>query len=162
MLLFLKRKTFQRLTFLLINDSFIFMNRKSKYIFLSQFNAFLSRGALSAVFLALAFYPSTAVLAETSTSTATTTWPTLVESEAAVRSYFAEIPIMISIAKCESGYRQHNSDGTPLRHLDYIGVFQIDENIHAKKALGLGWDIHTLDGNLAYAKYLYNQLGAGP
>ena len=70
---------------------------------------------------------------------------------------------MIGIAKCESSFRQFNDDGTPLvGHGRYIGVFQIDENIHADYAKSLGMDIYTVSGNLAYAKRLYEQLGAKP
>src|SRR5690606_28333269 len=44
----------------------------------------------------------------------------------------------------------------------YIGVFQIDENLHKNTALSLGFDIYTVDGNLGYAKYLYTMQGATP
>jgi hypothetical protein len=89
--------------------------------------------------------------------------PTLAETEAAVRAYFADIPVMISIAKCESTFRQYNNDGTPLRGSNvYIGIFQIDEKIHAAKAKGMGMDIYTMEGNMAYAKYLYTGAGTRP
>lgn len=105
------------------------------------------------------FYPHSAFFATTSTPTL----PTLAETETAVRSYFADVPAMILIAKCESGFRQYNTNGTPLRGSGlYIGVFQVDEKIHAGTARGMGMDIYTLDGNLAYAKYLYDQAGTRP
>ena len=89
--------------------------------------------------------------------------PTRAEVEATVREYFADNPVMISIAQCESGFRQYNSDGTPLRGSNlYIGVFQIDEKIHAVWATQLGMDIYTLEGNLAYAKHLYERAGTRP
>jgi len=118
-----------------------------------------ARIALIAAVASIAFYPHIALLATTSTPAL----PTLVETEAAVRSYFVDVPAMISIAKCESGFRQYNTNGTPLRGSGlYIGVFQIDEKIHAGAALGMGMDIYTLDGNLAYAKYLYSKAGTRP
>ncbi|MDX9893703.1 MAG: peptidoglycan-binding protein [Patescibacteria group bacterium] len=86
--------------------------------------------------------------------------PTLAESEKMVRSYFADIPVMIDVAKCESGFRQFKDDGTVVKAYGlYIGVFQIDEKIHAEYAKSLGMDIYTLPGNLAYARRLYEQRG---
>ncbi|MFA5021549.1 MAG: peptidoglycan-binding protein [Patescibacteria group bacterium] len=117
---------------------------------------------LSAIFLFTILSTQAMAQDDTSTTTATTTLPTLVQTEAAVRSYFAQIPAMISIAKCESGFRQYTSNGTPLHNHQYVGVFQIDENIHADFASSLGMDIYTLDGNLAYAKNLYDNSGTKP
>ncbi|MDD2807651.1 MAG: peptidoglycan-binding domain-containing protein [Patescibacteria group bacterium] len=95
--------------------------------------------------------------------TSTPALPTLAETEAKVRAYFIETPVMITVAKCESGFRQYNNDGTPLLgHGLYIGVFQIAAKVHADFAKSLGMDIYTLDGNMAYAKYLYGQLGTRP
>jgi len=103
--------------------------------------------------LALFFVFQQAMAEEDASSTPAL--PTLAESETAVREIFANNPIMISIAKCESGFRQFNKDGTPLiGHGLYVGVFQIDEDIHAEAAKKMGMDIYTLEGNLAYAKYL--------
>ncbi len=85
--------------------------------------------------------------------------------EAKVRSYFADIPVMIPIAKCESGFRQFKSDGFPLMGGaggTMVGVFQISSGVHASYAKSLGMDIDMLDGNLAYAKYLYQKEGTGP
>ncbi|MFA6410901.1 MAG: peptidoglycan-binding protein [Candidatus Buchananbacteria bacterium] len=119
----------------------------------------LCRFGLSTFFLALIFYPQSNLFAVEST----TTLPTLVETEQQVRTYFADIPAMISIAKCESGFRQYNNDGTPLLGSNlYIGIFQIDKKIHTKIAADMGMDIYTVEGNLAYAKYLYTQLGTKP
>ncbi|MFA6215112.1 MAG: peptidoglycan-binding domain-containing protein [Patescibacteria group bacterium] len=117
------------------------------------------------IFSLLIFSFPIAISAQSPTSTPTSTpaLPTLAETETAVRSYFADIPAMIEIAKCESGFRQFTDSGAPLRgHNLYIGVFQIDEKIHAKAALSLGFDIYTLDGNMAYAKYLSSQAGTKP
>ncbi len=83
---------------------------------------------------------------------------------AAVQSYFSDIPIMIAIAKCESGPRQFENNGTPLLGGTgtMVGVFQLDETIHYAKALALGFDIDTLAGNLGYARYLYGAEGTEP
>jgi len=108
--------------------------------------------------LAYSFGPTLAA-----TETPAASLPTLAESEAAVRELFADDPIMIEVAKCESGFRQFNDDGTVLiGHGLYAGVFQIDPKIHADFAKSLGMDIYTLEGNLAYAKYLKSGSGASP
>lgn len=88
-----------------------------------------------------------------------------VDVEAKVREYFADTPIMIEIARCESKFRQFTDAGYPL-YGGYggrmVGVFQVYENIHGDFARGKGMDIETLDGNLAYAKYLYEREGTQP
>ncbi len=81
-----------------------------------------------------------------------------------VRFYFDDVPIMIDIARCETGFRQYNPDGSALHDASetYVGVFQISEQIHTPKAASLGFDIRTIDGNLGYARYLYNSSGTEP
>ncbi|HEX9503228.1 MAG TPA: peptidoglycan-binding domain-containing protein [Patescibacteria group bacterium] len=84
--------------------------------------------------------------------------------EGAVRFYFADVPAMADIARCETGFRQYNPDGSALHDASgtYVGIFQISERIHTAKAKSLGFDISTIDGNLGYARYLYNSSGTGP
>jgi hypothetical protein len=86
-------------------------------------------------------------------------------TEARVRAFFADIPAMIAIAKCESGFTQFNASGTVLHggtghHM--IGIFQINATVHRKGAQALGFDINTTAGNLAYARYLFEQEGTAP
>jgi hypothetical protein len=84
--------------------------------------------------------------------------------EDSVRFYFADAPIMIDVARCETKFKQYTPDGSAYydgTHT-YIGVFQINEKIHTPRALGMGLNIATLDGNLAYARYLYNTSGTNP
>ena len=82
-----------------------------------------------------------------------------------VRGYFAETPILAEIAKCESRFRQVDKTGKILRgevnHSD-VGLLQINEAYHSEKALKLGLDLETINGNLAYAKYLYDKEGTKP
>jgi len=82
-----------------------------------------------------------------------------------VNDYFAGTPILADIAGCESRYRQFNKNGDPLRgeknRFD-VGVMQINELYHAEKALELELDIYSIEGNVAYAKYLYEKSGAKP
>jgi hypothetical protein len=84
--------------------------------------------------------------------------------EGAVKFYFSDIPIMIDIAKCETNFRQYNDDGSAYYDAShtYVGVFQIAEDIHSAKAASMGFDIKTIDGNLQYARYLYNTSGTNP
>lgn len=82
-----------------------------------------------------------------------------------VEQYFSDLPIMIDIARCESRFRQHNKNGDVLRGeltpAD-VGVMQINERFHLRESKKLGYDIHTLEGNMAYARYLYEKQGARP
>jgi hypothetical protein len=85
--------------------------------------------------------------------------------EQAVRTYFADIPVMIDIARCESQFRQYNPDGSVLHGglgNDMIGLYQLYASIHATDALAMGDDINTPEGNMKYARYLYNDQGTDP
>jgi len=81
-----------------------------------------------------------------------------------VADYFADEPVMIAIAGCESEFRQYDSDGSVLKNTQSsaIGLFQIMSSIHTKRAANLGIDIYTMQGNAAYAKYLYDNNGTDP
>ena len=83
---------------------------------------------------------------------------------AQVSAYFPNDPIMVAIARCESRFRQFNSAGTPLDGGSggMIGIFQISSGVHTARAKSMGMNIYTIDGNLAYAKYLYQQEGTVP
>ena len=82
-----------------------------------------------------------------------------------VTEYFSDTPVLVDIARCESRFTQLNKDGSvhrgELTPAD-VGVMQINERYHLKTAQKLGYDIHTLEGNLAYARYLYEKQGARP
>ena len=76
---------------------------------------------------------------------------------------FADVPDMITIAQCESGIRQYSSADVPLKGGGrYIGIFQIDEQIHKAKAESLGFNIYTPEGNVGYARYMYGGSGTNP
>lgn len=90
---------------------------------------------------------------------------TAAEQEAQIRAFFKDDPAMIDIARCESGLRQHTASGNVLRGgagQAMIGVFQLHERYHREPALALGFDIDTLEGNMAYAKVLREQEGLQP
>jgi hypothetical protein len=84
--------------------------------------------------------------------------------ETKVRTYFSDIPVMIPIAECESRFRQFNGSGNPLDGGagGMIGIYQINASVHDTYAKSLGMDISTVDGNLAYARKLYQEDGTDP
>lgn len=82
-----------------------------------------------------------------------------------MRSYFEDTPILAEIARCESTFRQYNTDGSVLRgkvNSDDVGVMQINEYYHAESAVRLGYNVYTLEGNLAFGKRLYEKYGTSP
>lgn len=86
-------------------------------------------------------------------------------TEEIVDEYFKDTPILSKIAFCESRYRQFNEQGDVLRGMvnSYdVGVMQINEHYHLKDAQELGLNIHSLEGNLAYARDLYERQGVAP
>jgi len=86
-------------------------------------------------------------------------------AEEYVKNYFSDVPIMIEIAKCESRFRQFDKNGDVLRgeknRLDR-GVMQINEFYHSESSDKLGFDIMTIEGNTAYARYLFEKFGVKP
>ncbi|MEK7134634.1 MAG: hypothetical protein AAB819_02850 [Patescibacteria group bacterium] len=87
------------------------------------------------------------------------------KTRTAVEAYFKDDPLLVHIAFCESSFRQTGTDGEVLRGTVIsrdVGVMQINERFHATQAKKLGYDIHTLEGNLGYAKWLYEKEGARP
>ncbi len=82
-----------------------------------------------------------------------------------VREQFKDTPLLADIAFCESTMRHQLPDGTVLRgkvNSDDVGVLQINEYYHLEASKKLGYDIHTLEGNLAYGKWLYEKQGPQP
>jgi hypothetical protein len=87
------------------------------------------------------------------------------ETAEKVREYFSDAPIMQDIAWCESRMRQFNTDGTAIRGIVNnadVGVMQINETYHKATAIKLGLDLTTLEGNMAYGRYLYETQGTRP
>lgn len=85
--------------------------------------------------------------------------------ESAVREYFSDIPLMAEIAKCESHFRQFEKDGSTFRgkvNNQDVGVLQVNEYYHLKRSQKLGIDIYTVEGNMKYARILYNESGSQP
>lgn len=85
--------------------------------------------------------------------------------EAYVRREFSNTPILVEIARCESTFRQFDDVGRVLRgkvNKADIGVMQINEMYHSEAADKLGTDIYSVEGNVAFAKYLYKKYGTSP
>ena len=101
---------------------------------------------------------STAISIPSATPTST---PTVKE---AVIAEFGSNSIMVRIASCESGFRQFAKDGSVLKnpHSTAKGVFQVMYSIHNAAALKMGMDVLTTEGNIAYARVLYDTQGTVP
>lgn len=115
--------------------------------------------------LALAFsalVPATSTPAVSAAATQSVTVPATQSVEEYVREYFKDAPVMIDIARCESRFRQFDSAGKVLKNptSTAMGAFQIMASLHAKNAENLlGVSIYDLEGNAAYARYLYEKNG---
>ncbi len=86
-------------------------------------------------------------------------------TEEIIAEHFVNTPILKKIAYCESQNRQFTQEGEVLRgriNPQDIGVMQINEKYHLGTAKKLGFDIYTLEGNIDYAKYLYETQGVKP
>ncbi|MES2623516.1 MAG: hypothetical protein V4576_03870 [Patescibacteria group bacterium] len=82
-----------------------------------------------------------------------------------VKEYFKDAPIMAKVAYCESTYTQFSAPGIVHRGVvnsKDVGIFQINEKYHLKHSKDLGIDIYSVDGNMAYARILYEEQGLQP
>lgn len=86
-------------------------------------------------------------------------------TEAIVRDYFKDIPVMIQVARCESHFRHTLADGSILRGVvdsADTGVMQINKRYHQTAAINLGLNLDDIYGNMAYARHLYEKQGVQP
>ncbi len=82
-----------------------------------------------------------------------------------VSDYFEDIPLLARIAACESHNRQYDKNGNVLRgekNRHDIGVMQINELYHLEDSLEKNLDIYTIEGNVAFARHIYEKQGAKP
>ncbi len=82
-----------------------------------------------------------------------------------LRIVYADTPILVDIARCESNFKQFDSAGNLIRGIKNnsdVGVMQINERYHSDTAKALGINLHTIAGNIEYAKHLYDEQGAKP
>lgn len=83
----------------------------------------------------------------------------------AVQKEFEDVPAMVEIARCESKFRQFTDSGNVFYGgygNQMIGIFQFYESVHSGTASRLGHDLGTIEGNIAYARYLYEMEGLSP
>lgn len=73
---------------------------------------------------------------------------------------FPTDPIMLEVARCESGVKQHDKNGKVIMNTktNDKGIFQINE-IHWPKAKQLGYDLDTFEGNIKMAQYILKTQG---
>ncbi len=82
--------------------------------------------------------------------------------ESYLHEQYFDAPILIEIARCESELRQFDKNGNIIRgraNPDDVGVMQINEFYHAETAKKMGLNLHTVEGNVAFGKYLYSKYG---
>jgi len=82
-----------------------------------------------------------------------------------MKKKLAQYPVLQKIAFCESSLRQYDENGNVLRGIvdkRDVGLMQVNEYYHSKTAKALGLDLHTPEGNMEYAIYLYNKEGTKP
>ncbi|RJQ33766.1 hypothetical protein C4568_03895 [Candidatus Parcubacteria bacterium] len=85
-------------------------------------------------------------------------------TEDRIREYFWDLPVMAAIAQCESEFTQYNASGATLQggyKGRMIGAYQIAP-LHLPDAQALGLDVMTLEGNMAFARHLYEVSGTRP
>jgi hypothetical protein len=90
---------------------------------------------------------------------------TLSNTEAIVRNYFKDTPVLIEIARCESTFRHKLDDGSVLRgRVDQAdtGVRQINKRYHLSSATAMDLNLEDIYHNMAYARHLYETQGTQP
>jgi hypothetical protein len=81
-----------------------------------------------------------------------------------VRAYYKDVPILAEVARCESHFKHYTPDGVLMNKQgsSATGVMQLMAIYHEETAESLGWSIRDLEGNLAYARWLYDREGLQP
>lgn len=106
-----------------------------------------------------------ATTSATSSSATTTIVHTNVGIEDKVKAAFPDAPVMVNVAQCESLFRQFTDTGSVFYgglNKNMVGIFQLYSSVHRTIALSLGFDITTVDGNIGYARHLYDTQGTDP
>lgn len=79
-----------------------------------------------------------------------------------IKGHFPEAPIMVKVAKCESGIRHTHSNGSVVRGGKTpadVGLFQINTLAHGSELARLGLDVMKLEDNVRFARILYERNG---
>lgn len=109
--------------------------------------------------------PNGQALGPVNVEIAVATAPKQKTTEELVREYFKDSPELVAVAWCESRFRQFDANGDIHRGIvnsNDVGIMQINTVYHGEKAHSLNIDIYTLEGNMAYAKYLLERQGLQP
>lgn len=81
---------------------------------------------------------------------------------------FGSESVMVDIARCESTYRQYEIVDNTVKVLRGIvnsadvGIFQINVDNHELTINNGGYNIYIPQGNIEFAKYLYDKYGTSP
>lgn len=79
-----------------------------------------------------------------------------------IRETFSEDPdVMVRIAKCE-GVKDGKLDPTVISPTNDYGIFQLNQKAHGQRLKELNIDPLTVEGNLKYARMLYDTSGTNP
>jgi len=79
--------------------------------------------------------------------------------------YGVKTDLALRIARAESNFHQHDSNGNVLRGIVNsadVGIFQINEKYHLDRSEKLGFDIHNAHDNIGYAMWLLKNDGTSP
>lgn len=91
----------------------------------------------------------------------TETYTKIETVEERILKAFPKDPIMLEVARCESGLHQFTNGTTTSGKIDSRdkGLFQISLKYWGKTAKELGYDLFTEDGNIRMAKYILEHQG---
>lgn len=82
-----------------------------------------------------------------------------------LKTVFPDEPLIVDVARCESQITHWTEHGHVLQGWiddDDIGLMQINRRYHGATARKLGYDIYDIQGNIMYARYLYEREGLQP
>ncbi len=80
-------------------------------------------------------------------------------------AYFPDAPIMVEVARCESGLRHRTESGALLQNTkggSASGTFQVLMRIHRSEMLKMGLDPNNDADYMTYVKYLFDTFGLKP
>lgn len=77
-----------------------------------------------------------------------------------ISKVFPDAPVMMDVARCESGFLQHAYNPTNESHDG--GIFQISQKYHGDRMQALGLDPYDVQDNIQYARTLYDESGLRP
>jgi hypothetical protein len=77
-----------------------------------------------------------------------------------IRKVFPDAPIMLEVARCESGFKPNAYN--PTNGSGDKGIMQISTKYHGHRTNALGLDMYDVQDNLKYARMLYDESGLQP